>query len=367
MFFFFFFLAIEIMMAYLALGFDVGSAAGCTCVFVQMEDEDEESSLTPVPYFEANLNSVDVDNIMHLLCAATHGQDEDDHRGGLGECGTSSYGTRLAAAQTGNLMLQSAACFAPFVNRGAMMLDSSTVQHQPSCVPVWGQGVTMSNNGAYPVAVCDGTGSWERGGRGEVLNEAADGHNSGHDVLPLHQQQKGIKCTASCSSCPTTIQAFCKCSEEDAAQPLQQPPGLALDMDIISVAQLAGTTTLDQIVSESLCLHSSHPYPISELEKASENSTRQERMGMISSKSRNMSFNSNQTSPVQQQLDSDGSFGMQNKSDSCCGSNTTDLQMLALRYPIGILGASDLLQNLMPDTSNLLLYDPSPVFCNNQL
>jgi len=323
----------------------LGGAAECICVFVQMEDEDEESSLTPVPYFEANLNSVDVDNIMHLLCAATHGQDEDDHHEGLGECGTSSYGTRLAAAQTGNLMLQSAAYSAPFVNCGAMMLDSSTVQQQPSCVPVWGQGVTMSNNGAYPVAVCDGTGSWERG---EVLNEAADGHNSGHDVLPLHQQQKGIKCTTSCSSSPTTIQAFCKCSEEDAEQ-------------------LAGTTTLDQIVSESLCLHSSLPYPISVPEKASENSTRQERMDMISSNSSNMSFNSNHTSPVQQQLDSDGSFGMQNKSDSCCGSTTTDLQMLALRYPIGILGASDLLHNLTPDASNLLLYDPSPVFCNNQL
>jgi hypothetical protein len=122
----------------------LGGAAGCTCVFVQMEDEDEESSLTPVPYFEANLNSVDVDNIMHLLCAATHGQDEDDHHGGLGECGTSSYGTRLAAAQTGNLMLQSAAYFAPFVNCGAMILDSSTVQQQPSCVLILGQGVTMS-------------------------------------------------------------------------------------------------------------------------------------------------------------------------------------------------------------------------------
>jgi hypothetical protein len=64
----------------------------------------------------------------------------------------------------------------------------------------------------------------------EVLNEAADGHNSGHDVPPLHQQQKGIKFTTSCSSCPTTIQTFCKCSEEDAAQPLQQAPELALYM-----------------------------------------------------------------------------------------------------------------------------------------
>jgi hypothetical protein len=72
----------------------LGGAAGCNCIFVQMEDEDEESSFTLEPYFEANLNSVDVDNIMHLLCAATHGQDEDDHHGGLGECGTSSYGTR---------------------------------------------------------------------------------------------------------------------------------------------------------------------------------------------------------------------------------------------------------------------------------
>jgi hypothetical protein len=52
-----------------------------------MEDKDEESSLTLEPYFEANLNSIDVDNVMHLLCAATHGQDEDDHHGRLGECG----------------------------------------------------------------------------------------------------------------------------------------------------------------------------------------------------------------------------------------------------------------------------------------
>ncbi len=89
-----------------------------------------------------------------------------------------------------------------------------------------------------------------------MLNEAADGHNSGHDVPPLHQQQKGIKCTTSYSSCPTKIQAFCKCSEEDAAQPLQQAPELALYMDIISVVQLAGTTTLDQIVNEILRLHS---------------------------------------------------------------------------------------------------------------
>ncbi len=72
----------------------LGGAARCNCIFVQMEDEDEESSLTLEPYFEANLNSVDVDNIMHLLCAATHGQDEDDHHEGLGKCGTSSYGTR---------------------------------------------------------------------------------------------------------------------------------------------------------------------------------------------------------------------------------------------------------------------------------
>jgi hypothetical protein len=132
------------------------------------------------------------------------------------------------------------------------------------------------------------------------LNEAADGHNSGHDVPPLHQQQKGIKCTTSYSSCPTTIQAFGKCSEEDAAQPLQQAPELALYMDIISVVQLAGTT-LDQIVSESLHLHSSLLYPILEREKASENSTKQGRMNMISSNSRNMSFNSNHTSNVQQQ------------------------------------------------------------------
>ncbi|CAM6022858.1 unnamed protein product [Sphagnum balticum] len=118
--------------------------AECNCIFVQMEDKDEESSLTLVPYFEANLNSIDVDYIMHLLCAATHGQDEDDHHGRLGECGISSYGTRLATTQIGNLMLQSAACFTPFVNCGAMILDSSTVQEQPSCVLILGQGVTMS-------------------------------------------------------------------------------------------------------------------------------------------------------------------------------------------------------------------------------
>jgi hypothetical protein len=109
-----------------------------------MEDKDEESSLTLEPFFEANLNSIDVDNVMHLLCAATHGQDEDDHHGRLWECGISSYGTRLATTQTGNCMLQSAACFAPFVNCGAMILDSSTVQQQPSCVLILGQGVTMS-------------------------------------------------------------------------------------------------------------------------------------------------------------------------------------------------------------------------------
>jgi hypothetical protein len=58
---------------------------------------------------------------------------------------------------------------------------------------------------------------------------------------------------------------------------------------------------------------------------------------------------------------------MQNKSGSCCGSTTTDLQMLALRYPIGILGASDVIYNLIPDTLNLLLDNRSQVVCNNQL
>jgi hypothetical protein len=72
-------------------------------------------------------------------------------------------------------------------------------------------------------------------------------------------------------------------------------------MDIISVVQLAGTTTLDQIVSENLSLHSSLLYPILEPEKASENSTKQGRMNMISSNSRNMSFNSNHISHVQHQ------------------------------------------------------------------
>jgi hypothetical protein len=63
--------------------------------------------------------------------------------------------------------------------------------------------------------------------------------------------------------------------------------------DIISVVQLVGTT-LDQIVNQSLRLHCSVLYPILEPEKASENSTKQGRMNMISSNSRNMSFNSNQ-------------------------------------------------------------------------
>jgi len=149
------------------------------------------------------------------------------------------------------------------------------------------------HNGAYPVAMRDGIGAWERGGGREVLNEAADGHNSGHDVPPLHQQQKGIKFTTSCSSCPTTIQTFCKCSEEDAAQPLQQAPELALYMAIISVVQLVGTT-LDQIVNQSLCLHCSLLDPILEPEKVSENSTKQGRMYMLPSNSKNRSFNSNQ-------------------------------------------------------------------------
>jgi len=141
--------------------------------------------------------------------------------------------------------------------------------------------------------MCDGIGAWKRGGGRKVLNEAADGRNSGHDVPPLHQQQKGIKFTTSCSSRPTTIQTFCKCSEEDAVQPLQQAPELALYMDIISVVQLVGTT-LDQIVNQSLHLHCSLLYPILEPKKASENSTKQGRMNMLSSNSRNMSFNSNQ-------------------------------------------------------------------------
>jgi hypothetical protein len=64
-------------------------------------------------------------------------------------------------------------------------------------------------------------------------------------------------------------------------------------MDIISVVQLVGTT-LDQIVNQSLCLHCSLLCPILEPEKASENRTKQGRMNMISSNSRNMSFNSKQ-------------------------------------------------------------------------
>jgi hypothetical protein len=99
-----------------------------------MEEKDEESSLTLEPYFEANLNSIDVDKIMHLLCAATHGQDEDDHHGRLRECGISSYGTRLATTQTGYLMLQSAVCFAPFVGQGVTM--STMVHIQLLCVMV---------------------------------------------------------------------------------------------------------------------------------------------------------------------------------------------------------------------------------------
>jgi hypothetical protein len=63
--------------------------------------------------------------------------------------------------------------------------------------------------------------------------------------------------------------------------------------DIISVVQLVGTT-LDQIVNQSLHLHCSVLYPILEPEKALESSTKQGRMNIISSNSRNMSFNSNQ-------------------------------------------------------------------------